>query len=119
MPYSNIGITEIYNNIIALPDVTAEEALNGDVTVYPVTIRNDNTIVLSQLAAWMDTSTAIWIQISSDDISYSAPVAKADAISFADIGVDDTFTIYLKRTIPANTLFAPRIRTNIRFKWAG
>jgi len=119
MPYQTIYLTEIYNNEIALPDVTAAEALAGDVSTFSVTIKNDGKVVLSQIGAWMDGTTALWVQISQDNVAFSAPQSRAAALVFPDVKPGDTFTLYIKRTIPANTTYYPRIRTKIYFKWMG
>jgi len=95
-----IHIEDVYDNDVSYDDVTAGEATAGDITDYTCDMDNNSGNVISQLKVWLNANNT-GLEISDDDITYVSPGTELTALDFADIGGNDSATLYLRRTITA------------------
>ncbi len=109
MAESLIFIKVRYDTAAGGDNVSAGEASAGDVTVFTRTLRNNNRVRPSQVYLWFDPSIEFY-EMSANNSDWSTPksppgVKPADALAFADVPVGGTVNVYLRRTIPAGTIF--------------
>ena len=93
-----ILLGDVFNNGVGHDDVTAEEALAGDVVLYDIRLRNKSLHRFSHLVAWLDAAVT-GLEISDDGIAWVAPVTEATGLALYDIGPDLTDTLHCRRTI--------------------
>jgi len=115
-----VHLADRYNNDIAQADLSAAEATAGDVLDYELTLENVGLLDMLELRAWIDAETER-IEISDDDVTYVSPDAEdhADVLFWARLEVNDTETLYVRRTIPASADSQPGVLTLLHFSWDG
>lgn len=123
MAERGIICTDVYNNGIAYDDVTAGEASAGDVADYSVTLKNSDTRAINHLYAWVNQAVQ-YITISHNGVAYVSPKGEAkapptDKLALADIPPGDSITFYLRRTIPASTLYDPHVLVVVHWEFFG
>jgi hypothetical protein len=67
----------------------------------------------------MDTASAQHIEISADNSIFDAPTKKENAVAFGSCAAGSTFTVYIKRTVAANTSYDPKKRIKLYAAWQG
>lgn len=113
MAEARVYMKGLWNNAAAGDDVSAAEALAGDVTVFTIPVKNYSNVGTSQGKAWLDPA-CTFLEISGDGVAYSTPYREEDAV---DIGSGDdngipggsSVNVYTRRTIPAGQGADPKV----------
>lgn len=111
---------DVYGNGVSSGDVSAGEALAGDVEVYTVSLKNVSTMTLQNVRAWIDLDTT-GIEISSDGTNWFTPdyESHVDVRSWSSIAAGASQTLSVRRTIAASSSSDPDILTVLHFAWDG
>jgi len=111
-------LADVFNNGVGHDDVTAAEALAGDVATYTITLANDSLHRFSKLVAWLDAATA-GLEIFEEWVGWSAPTTEATGIQLPDIGPGATQSLFLRRTIGAAADSDTDILNHLHFAFNG
>ena len=123
MVESAVLFFDVFNNGIGYDDVSAAEALSGDITSWEVQLYNQSDYILSWIYLWIDTAVN-YIKISDDDSIWVQPIGiprqkPADALLIPNAAPGGTSSFYMQRTIPAATAARRRVTNIIHWKYSG
>lgn len=114
-------LQDVYENEISSDDVTAAEALAGDISTFTVDVQNDSPDGVPWCLVWVDAAVT-GIEISTDGISWSTPTNEASAIDLGPIAAAASVTLHLRRTIGAAAANDPAVLTELHMafeSWSG
>jgi len=111
-------LDDVFNNAVAYDDVTAAEALAGDVATYTITLANDSLHRFSKLVAWLDAAVT-GLEISDDGITWVSPVTEAAGLALDDIAPGGTDTLHARRTIGAAADSDTDVLNHLHFAFNG
>jgi hypothetical protein len=111
-----VSLADRYANGPPGDDVTAAEALAGDVTTWTIDLLNEGDEALSELAVWLDSETER-LEISADGSEWFAPTTEPAALSLGDLDAGEAATLYVRRTVAADETFNPRVLILLRVAW--
>lgn len=114
--WSEVEIRDVFENDVAQDDVTAAEALAGNVLDYTLTLRNASAGTMSDILAWIDAAVS-GIEISDDDITYVAPTTRGTGLNLGSLAADATATLYVRRTITAAAASDDEVLTHLHFSF--
>ena len=100
---SRVSLSDVYQNALGGDDVTAAEAAAGDVASWALTLKNISNSILGQLRVWIDRNT-VDIEISDDGAAWVSPTDEGAALSFGDLLIGSTTTLYVRRSIAAGAV---------------
>jgi len=93
-----ILLDDVFNNGVGHDDVTAGEALAGDVETYEIELWNDSLHRFSHLVVWLDAAVT-GMEIFKEMVGWFSPTTEATGISLPDIGPGSFKSVMLRRTI--------------------
>lgn len=105
---SRVYLVDTFNNAFGYDDVTAAQAVSGNTATWTIVMYNVGTAPLYQLKAWIEPGTTR-LTISDDGATWVAPYYESDALEFPDLAPDDTDILHLRRVIPKNTPYDPKV----------
>ena len=119
----DVFLADVYENWVGYFDVTAAQALAGNVQTWSIALKNASGSPIWDLKVWLDSSIAgvNGIQISTDNVNWYAPDAEdhADVLEFGDLAAAAVATLYVKRTIPAAAPSDPDVLNWLHCSWDG
>lgn len=77
--FGPVYLQDLYNNGLASDDVTAAEALAGDVETYSLNLKNAGTDTLQMLRGWLDAETE-FLEISNDNATWNSGTSYATGL---------------------------------------
>ena len=114
----SVHLGDRFGNAVGHDNVTAAEALAGNVEAYTVDLANVSTLILSSVVAWLDAAVS-GLEISDDGITYVSPTSEATGLSLADIPAGGSITFYLRRTVAATAASDPEVLNHICLAFDG
>lgn len=106
-------------NEVGPDDVTAAEALAGDVSTSTLTLENTSGANVVDLVVWLDPST-VGLEISDDGVSFVTPTTKGTALAMATpLAPGATDTLHIRRTIGAGASSDPDVLNLLPMSWEG
>jgi hypothetical protein len=119
---SQVYIGDRYNEM-GPDDVTAAEALAGQVETVEYTLTNVSPIRVLNVKCWIDRSGVIsrGITISQDNITFTNPGSEgaAGVLVWASIEVGASVNVWMQRTISAAATSTPGRLNYLEFGWDG
>ena len=113
---SQVALSDRYNNGISGDDVIDTEALSGGQADYQLTLRNvSEDEAIWNLSIWMDSESDARTQISLDGESFSSPASIGESLVIASIGIGEMATLYVRRTVPAESVSTPKQLVHFHF----
>ncbi len=115
-----LELADRYANGVGGADVDAGDAAAGQEVEYTIELKNIGMTDLLDLRAWLGADVT-HLEIGTDGVDYYSP----DAEDHGDVLVWDRLeplareTLYLKRTLPADSEADPAVLTLLHFGWDG
>lgn len=95
-----VYLGDLFQNAAGDVDVSPAAAAAGDVRTRYFRLQNNADRHIHQVKAWLDAGVE-HIEISPDNVTYTAPTTEAAALSLGDVAPGAELLLYFKRTIPA------------------
>lgn len=111
-----VYLKDVYSNAIAHDDLTAPEALAGDVATYTVDLHNDSADTMTDVRVWLDAA-VVNLEISDDGATWVSPTDEGTALVFASIASMASSTLHLRRTIPPASTSDPGVLDEIHARF--
>ncbi len=109
---------EVFGNAVAHDDVTSQEAEDGDITDYEVTLENAGDESLTNVKVWIDPAVS-GLTISNNGLSYWAVTTEATGFPFGTMAPAGTATLYVRRTITASADSDPEVLNHLHASYYG
>lgn len=111
---AHVSISEQWAGAWGFEDVTAAQALAGLVDEYEWTLTNVSGEAISNLNVWLADESPGFLELSDDGQAWVSPI-EGSPLALADLGADEAISLFLRRTIPAETAASAAVRNLIRF----
>jgi len=98
---AEVFLADRYNNAVAGPDVSAEEAAAGDVRNWSLSLRNTAKSDFHDLRVWLHAGCDPWIEIGLDGEHWSQPRNEEAALTVSLLPAGESATMWIRRAVPA------------------
>lgn len=119
---ARVLLQEFYNNALATDDVTAAEALAGDVETWTIEIRNTHPtwLAVARLKVWLGPFIDN-IEISTDGIAWVTPRSEVDpdVLEYSAVAGGKAATVHFRRTIGAAAPSDPDVLNCVEWSFYG
>jgi hypothetical protein len=104
-----IHLRDVYNNSVALDDVTAAEAAAGKVDVWTIGLRNAGQEPLENVRMWLDPAGDANMALSLDGETWSQATTESAGLWVGPLlAPNGTAPVWLRRTIAAGAASTPK-----------
>jgi len=111
-----VYLEDVYSSVAGGPDLSAPQADAGNVVSYSFQLKNYGSTTLTAIKTWIDAATPD-LEISANGSSYSSPTSEGTALSLADLTAGNSLTLYLRRTIAADSPSAAEVLNLLHFSF--
>jgi len=105
---AEVFLADRYNNDVGGPDVSAAEAVAGDVEDYQLSLQNDGGQRLSNLRVWLDPTADARTSIGWNGVDFSAPTNEEEGLLRDLLEIDESVALHVRRTVPAEESSTPK-----------
>lgn len=111
---TRVLLRDDYGGILSIDDVSAAEASAGTVDTLSLKLRNARASTrLRDIRVWVDPASR-FLELSDDNVVFVSPISEETALTFPDLQLSSSHSIWVRRTIPAGTLSAPTVLNLIK-----